>query len=147
MKFIFRSILLMIFLFVLIGLNFSCANTQEGKVLVTEKEFYTTHDDKYSWSLHVRGKVKNVGTVDVKNIIITGYCRSCNEIVVKGNWFVNNIDRMPEQKDTISYITMGDEAEFEFREIAYYFGPSDHDPQDNPEQLEIVIESLESVNG
>jgi len=141
-----RVILLMSCLFVVSFFLLTCAKKEEGKVLVTEKEFFITHDDKYSWSLHVRGKVKNVGSVDVKNIIITGYCRSCNEIVVNDNWFVNSIERMPEQKDTISYINTGDEVEFKFKEIAYYFGRSGRDPQNTPDQLEIVIESFETVS-
>ena len=141
-----RVILLMSCLFVVSFFLLSCAKKEEGKVVVTEKEFFTTHDDKYSWSLHVRGKVKNIGTVDVKNVVVTGYCRSCNEIVVNDNWFVNSIERMPEQKDTISYIATGAEAEFEFKEIAYYFGPSGRDPQNIPDQLEIVIESFETAS-
>jgi len=46
----------------------------------------------------------------------------------------------------ISYLTAGNEEEFSFREIAFYFRPGGPGPEGvMPENLEVVIESFETV--
>jgi hypothetical protein len=52
---------------------------KEGKVEVTGKEYSIVKDGKFSYTLTVKGKIKNTGAVDLKNIVVTGYCRSCKE--------------------------------------------------------------------
>jgi hypothetical protein len=121
----------------------SCKNKEEGKVLVTDKEFNLRADGNVSYSLDAKGKIKNVGKVDVKNVVVTGYCRSCGQVVMSGSWFVNDLEKTPEQKDTVSYLKAGQEAAFSFKGIAFFYGKEI--PQSNPENLEIVIESFETV--
>ena len=123
---------------------FSCEKKKEGKVIVTEKEFVLRQDGERSWTLDATGKVKNVGEVDVKKVVVTGYCRSCGEVVTLGNWFVSDIEKMPHQKDTISYLVAGGEEEFNFKEVVFFWGINK--PESIPEKLEIVIESFETVN-
>ena len=123
---------------------FSCEKKKEGKVIVTEKEFTLRQDAERSWTLDATGKVKNVGEVDVKKVVITGYCRSCGEVITQGSWFVSDIEKLPHQKDTISYLAEGVEEEFNVKEVVFYWGVEK--PASIPEKLEIVIESFETVN-
>ena len=138
-----------IFLFLLIaciGLV-SCAEKKEGKVIVTEQKFSIQQDAEYNWIINAKGKIRNVGDVDVKKVVVTGYCRSCGEVFTAGVWFVNrNLEKRSEQKDVISYLTAGDEEEFSFREIAFYFAQSGQAPAGLPDNLEVVIESFETVD-
>ena len=136
-----------LFLIVLLALCLaSCSEKKAGKVIVTEQEFTIRQDAEYNWVLDAKGKIRNVGDVDVKKVLVTGYCRSCGDILSAGVWFRNNVEKTSDQKDIISYLTAGDEEEFSFREIAFYFRPGGPGPEGlMPENLEIVIESFETV--
>jgi len=125
----------------------SCAEKKEGKVIVSEQEFSIRQDAEYNWVIDATGKIRNVGDVDVKKVVVTGYCRSCGEVLTAGKWFVNrNIEKRPEQKDMISYLTAGDEESYSFKEVAFYFQQSGLAPGDMmPDGLEVVIESFETV--
>jgi hypothetical protein len=138
-----RLITIAICLLVIVCCLICCKKKEEGKLIVTEKEFNLRADGNVSYSLDAKGKIKNIGKVDVKNVVVTGYCRSCGQMVISGNWFVNDLEKRPEQKNTINYIKAGEEAAFSFQEIAYFYGKQG--PQSNPEKLEIVIESFETV--
>ena len=138
------------FLFLLIGcIGFvSCAEKKEGKVIISEQEFSIRQDAEFNWVIDAKGKIRNVGGVDVKKVVVTGYCRSCGEILASGVWFVNqNMEKRSEQKDIISYLTVGDEEEFRFEEVAFYFNQSGLGPESMPDNLEIVIETFETVDG
>jgi hypothetical protein len=124
----------------------SCEKKKEGKVIVTEQEFALRKDGTLSYSLDARGKVKNIGEVDVKKVVVTGYCRSCGEVILSGSWFVSDLEKTPDQKDIISYLTVGGEEAFSFQGIAFYYGQADDRPQSIPEDLEIVIQSFEIAN-
>ena len=127
----------------------SCAEKKEGKVIVTDQEFSIRQDAEYNWVIDAKGKIRNVGEVDVKKVVVTGYCRSCSEIWSAGRWLISeNIEKSLEQKDVINYLTAGDEEEFSFREVAFYFRPGGPGPEGlMPENLEIIIESFETVDG
>jgi len=76
----------------------SCTEKKEGKVIVTEQEFSIRQDAEYNWVIDAKGKIRNVGEVDVKKIVVTGYCRSCGEVFTAGVWFVNrDIEKRSEQ--------------------------------------------------
>jgi hypothetical protein len=121
----------------------SCEKKKEGKVIVTAQDFVLRQDGERSWTLDAIGKVKNVGEVDVKKVVITGYCRSCGEVAILNNWIVSDVEKMANQKDTISYLAAGVEEEFSFKEVVFYWGVDA--PESLPEKLEIVIESFETV--
>ena len=125
--------------------SFACAEKKEGKVIVTEKAFEIEKDGKYTLSLNVKGKIKNVGPVDVKNIVVTGRCNTCDEVMISGQWFVTQTVKTPDQKDTVNYLAAGAVAEFQFKDIAFYYTKSGEPPQGYPEGLEAYIESFETV--
>jgi hypothetical protein len=117
----------------------------QGKVIVTEPEFVLTKDKENSFTIEARGKIKNVGKVDVKRVVVTGYCRSCGEEWIPGRWFISAIEKMPEQMDIISYVAVGSEESFSFKGIADLLLANGQETPELPEQLEIVIESFETV--
>ncbi len=123
----------------------SCGEKKQGKVSVTEQEFSIRQDNEANWVIDAHGKIKNVGEADVKKVVVTGYCRSCGEILNAGVWFINNIPKTTEQKDVISYLIAGDETEFSFREVAFYYNPTGQGPDKLPADLEVVIESFDTV--
>ncbi len=123
----------------------SCGEKKQGKVIVTEEEFNIRQDTDHSWVIDAKGKVKNVGDVDVKSVVVTGFCKSCGEVLVNGKWFVSDYEKTPEQKDTISYLAVGDEEEFSFRGVAFLMDQSGKDPQAMPEDLEVEVVSFGTV--
>ena len=125
----------------------SCAEKKEGKVIVTEQAFSIRQDGEFNWVIDAKGKIKNIGEADVKKVVVTGYCRSCGEVLTAGVWYVNNVPKTTEQKDVISYLPVGNEEEFSFREIAFYFNQSGQGPEGiMPDKLEVVVESFENVD-
>lgn len=126
---------------------FSCENKKQGKVIIAEQEFVLRQEKKNSFTIDAMGKIKNVGEVDVKKVVITGYCRSCGEVWIPGKWFISRIEKMPHQKDIINYIAVGDEESFSFKGITDMFLRDGQKSPEMPEELEVVIESFETVDG
>jgi hypothetical protein len=147
MVFFGRQAAILIFCSMLAVSLFSCGKPKEGKVIISDQEFSIRQDSKYkrNWNIDAKGKVKNVGEVDVKNVVVTGYCRSCGESVISGEWFISNIDKMPNQKDVIAYLPVGAEEEFNFEEVAFMMEQSGRTPDKMPDKMECVIISFETV--
>jgi len=122
----------------------ACEKKKEGKVIVTDTAYTLRQDGERSWLLDATGKVRNIGEVDVKKVVITGYCRSCGEVITLGSWIVSDVEKLPYQKDTISYLAAGAEEDFSVKEVVIYWGAKK--PKTLPEKLEIVIESFETVD-
>ena len=94
---------------------------QVAKIEVTASEYNLRQTHENSYVLDVKGKVKNTGNVDVKKVIVTGYCRSCILEFTGHRWFTSDCDKTENQKDTISYLAVGAEEDFSFEEVAFYF--------------------------
>ncbi len=127
---------------------FSCKTAKEekkGSLSITDTEYSIRQTHENSYVLDACGKVKNVGDVDVKKVVITAYCKSCGEAMISENWFISDCEKTEEQKDTVSYLAIGGEEEFSFKEVAFYFGPADFQPDKFPEKIEVVIESYDAV--
>jgi hypothetical protein len=127
-------------------LALSCAEKKEGKVIISEQEFILRQDRATNFTIDAKGKIKNVGEVDVKNVIVTGYCRSCETHWIPGQWVITpEIEKMPNQKAVISFISVGAEESFSFKEITDMRLLADQKTPEMPEKMEIVIESFETV--
>lgn len=145
MRFLRRFVIIIFFLMAVIFCMQSCKEKKEGKVTVTESEFIVRQDSDNAYVIDARGKVKNVGEVDVKNLVVTGFCRSCGELINPGNWFISEIDKTPEQKDTINYLPVGGEEVFSFKGVAFIYNMVPEMPEFVPEKMEVIIESFETV--
>ncbi len=121
----------------------SCGKPKEGRVVVSEQEFSIRQDTKISWVVDARGKVENVGEADVKNVVVTGYCKSCGEVLVSGAWFISDIEKTAEEKDIIGYLPAGADEEFSFKGVAYLMDQSGKAPVKMPDQLECAVISFE----
>ena len=124
---------------------FGCEKPKQGKVIISQQDFSMRQDNKYNWEIDARGTVKNIGDVDVKNIVVTGYCESCGEALLRGVWFVSNVDKMHHQKATIAYLPAGSEREFSFKEVAFMMLQEGKKPEKMPEKLRCKILSFETV--
>ena len=117
----------------------------EGKVVVSAQEFTLRQDKENTFTIDAKGKIKNVGEVDVKKVVVTGYCRSCGEIWAPGRWFISGAEKMPYQKDIINYLPVGAEESFSFGGVADIILSAGQGAPEKPEKFEIVIESFETV--
>ena len=126
---------------------------KQGKVEVSEQEFVLRADTDHSYVIDAKGKIKNTGEVDVRNVVVTSVCKSCTEIFAVGKWFITGSEgsegsqKNPEQKDMINYLPAGKEAEFNFQEAAYMMVlPKGSPPTSSkPDQIEVKIVSFEVV--
>jgi len=148
MKIFTRFFFLTFCLSLLILCLISCeTKKKQGKVEITEQEFILKQDTENTFTINAKGKIKNTGDVDVKNVIVTGNCLSCTGQWGVGQWQNSpDIEKMPHQKDTISYIVAGGEETFSFEEIADYLLAAGQKTPEMPEKLEIVIVSFETVD-
>ncbi|MCF8036819.1 MAG: hypothetical protein K9K62_08100 [Desulfobacteraceae bacterium] len=135
---IFLSILAALFLWGCTG------EQQQAELAIVDSEFFIEQDGETSYVVNAEGTIRNTGQVDVKNLEVTGYCRSCGEKVIDGQWFVSEYEKMDHQKDVIGYLAAGSEADFEFAEVALCMvQKSRQPPEELPEDLEISIASYE----
>jgi len=141
-----RLLILVLITLVMNVVFVACSEKKEGKVIVTESEFVVRQDSDKAYVIDAKGKVKNVGEVNVRQIVVTGHCRSCGELINPGNWFVSDIEKTPAQKDTINYLAVGVEEEFSFKGVAYIYNMVSEMPESIPENMEIVIESFVTVD-
>lgn len=126
----------------------SCDKKQKvGTFQITQTEFSLEQDsEKTTISLNVTGKIKNTGPYDIKNIEITGRCKTCSEEMHAGNWFVTQQVKTHDQKDMIGYLPAGVEEKFSFDNIAYFFRSKTAEiPETYPEGLEVYVTSFETV--
>ena len=146
MKIYSRFFLLICCLSIFVLCLVSCEKKRQGKLIITEQEFVLRQDTANTFTIDAKGKIKNVGDVDVKRVLVTGYCRSCTGLWGVGQWQASpDIDRMPQQTDTISFIPAGGEESFSFTEVADYLLVAGQKKPEMPEKLEVVIESFETV--
>lgn len=122
-----------------------CGEKKQGKVIVSEQEFVIRQDTDHSWVIDARGKIKNVGEADVKNVVVTGYCKSCGEVLINGKWFVSDYEKTKDQKDIISYLPAGAEEDFSFKGVAFMVDQSGKQPRKKPEKMETEVLSFETV--
>jgi hypothetical protein len=139
--------MMVISLLILAGsIFFSCSKPKEGKVEVTEQAFSIRRDSPNAYVMDAKGKVKNVGEVDVKNVVVTGLCPSCGDALAPGRWMGPGQDKTPDQKGVINYIPVGQEQEFSFRGVAFIYNTVPEEPKEKPAVMKVVVESFEVVD-
>jgi len=127
---------------------FSCEKPKQGKVIVSEYNFYIERVTETGFELCATGKVKNVGEVDVKKVAVTANCLSCIEVIGydKGWTHSPDMEKTAEQQPVINYIPIGAEEEFSIENIAYAGTRSKQPPENIPEQLEVIVVSFETAS-
>lgn len=149
-----RMALLVFISIVIVGVFLvSCGKKEseqfDPKSLVISKVQYSirqTHSNYgNSYVLDAKGKIKNTGKLDVKNVTVTGICKSCVLEFTSQKWFTSDCEKTENQKDIISYLAAGAETDFAFEEVGFYFTHSKTPPENQPESIEIVVTSVEPV--
>jgi hypothetical protein len=140
-----RTIVICCLLIVLSVCLFSCEKPKQAKLIVTEHEFFIKKITDNGFDLCAKGKVKNVGEVDVKRVVVTAKCLSCIETFGwdKGWSHSPGQGKTAEQQQIINYIPTGAEEAFSFSGIAIAGTTSGQQPENMPEQLEVIIVSFE----
>ena len=138
-------VLLMVFACFLPACKDAAKTENAARLEIADVEYNLRQTHENSYVLDAKGKVRNVGSVDVKNVVVTGYCRSCVLAFTSHHWFTSDCDKTENQKDIINYLPAGAEEEFDFEEVALYFTHEKKPPADRPEKIEVVIESFEAV--
>lgn len=124
----------------------ACKEPKEARLAVTDQEFFVRRVSEWGFEVAAKGRVKNIGEVDARRVMVAGYCPSCPESQSWENWFISNIDKTEEEQAVISYLVPGAEQEFEFNGVAMYMSRSGKAPESMPEQMEIKVVSHEAVN-
>jgi len=124
-----------------------CAKEKkEANLQITDSEFIIRQDSRLSYVLDAKGTIRNAGEVDVKNVKVTAYCRSCGDQIINAVWFISDVEKMPNQMDQINYLAAGAQEDFGFEEVAFFAAQSGtEEPEGIPEDVEVVIESYEIV--
>jgi hypothetical protein len=122
----------------------SCKPPIPGRVVITEQEFFIRKSST-AWTVDVKGQIKNIGEVDVKNIKVHGSCKSCGEIFNAGKWVVGLNEESSKQKIVIQYLPAGAQEDFSFQDIAFQFNPDGTKPTSLPDGLKCEIRSFESI--
>jgi hypothetical protein len=127
---------------------FSCEKPKQGKVIVSEYDLFIERVTKSGFELCARGKVKNVGEVDVKNVAVTGNCLECGEVYkYDGSWIISpDMKKSVEQQPVINFIPMGKEESFLIKNIAYAPVKLEQLPKEIPEKIEVIVVSFETVS-
>ncbi|MCF8110132.1 MAG: hypothetical protein K9J85_01450 [Desulfobacteraceae bacterium] len=125
-----------------------CGNEKkQANLEIEDYELFLSEDTESNLIIvNAKGTIVNRGETDVKNVEVTGYCRTCGEEIINGEWFVDDYEKMAHQKDVIGYLPAGGRSDFTFEDIAYYPAPEGiAEPEGVPEEheFEIVIESYE----
>jgi hypothetical protein len=136
---------LVLWLMLGLGLLMGCSQAKEGRVLITDQEFSIRQNSDNSWVVDAKGKIKNVGEADVKNVVVTGRCNSCSKVFATGQWFVSRYEKMPDQKAVIAYLPVGAEKKFDFKAIAFIMEKNGASPVKMPMGLECEVVSFEPM--
>jgi hypothetical protein len=114
-----------------------------AKLIVFEHKFSIRKDHENSYAIDARGKIKNVGEVDVKKVVVAGYCKACETGFAPRTWSSSEREKATEEKCTINFIPAGGEADFYFTNVAIMY--NNEEPKEMPEKMEVAIESFEIV--
>lgn len=117
-----------------------------AKVIVTKQEFAIHRVSDIGFEITAKGEIQNTGEVGLKNIVVTGHCKSCQESVIMDTWFISDIDKTADEKAVINYLPVGQKAEFFFVGMAMYVSKNKQPPQTMPEKLEVGIVSFEPAS-
>lgn len=141
-----QVVLLLLSVFICICV-LSCGKKEEKTASFDflEKNFNIRQTHEQSYVLDVKGKIRNSSPYDVKNVVVTAYCKSCELSFTARIWFVSDTEKTPNQMDKIGFLAAGATQDFSFEEVAFYFTHEKQPPDHIPESIEMVVESYEIV--
>lgn len=112
----------------------------------SDLEYSIVQDGRFLFTVKVTGTIRNIGTADARDVVVTGGCPSCGTAYRQVEWHLTETDKADEQKDLIRFLGKGERANFEFKGLAYYStGGSGEPPTELPDELEVYVMSYESA--
>ena len=115
---------------------------QEAELEVSNLEYTIVQEGRHLHSVKVTGSLRNVGNVDVSDVLLTGDCPSCVGSVRAGNWFLTDHQKADAQSDVIRFLGRGERSNFEFQGLAYYStGGGAELPDAVPADLNVYVET------
>jgi len=115
---------------------------EEPEFVISDENFEIFQDGRHVYGVKVTGTIRNVGNVDVSDVVLTGECPSCSTSIRDGQWFLMEFKR-DEQKDFIRFLGRGERQDFSFEGLAYYRTGGGDPPDEMPGDVRVVVESYE----
>ena len=117
--------------------------TPEPELEIVNESFEIEWFSRERYTVTAAGSVRNVGDVDVENLVISGGCPSCGSSFRQGYWYEPAREKINEEKALIHRLPAGSQADFAFSGLSYYPTGGGDSPDEMPEELEIYIKSYE----
>ncbi len=65
----------------------------------SDVEYSIVQDGRYLYTVKATGTIRNIGTADARDVVITGGCPSCGSAYRQVQWHLTDTDKADEQKD------------------------------------------------
>lgn len=115
---------------------------EEAELRVSDLEYAIVQEGRHLHSVKVTGTIRNVGNVDVSDVVLTGDCPSCVGSVRAGSWFLTDHQKADAQSDVIRFLGQGERRNFEFQGLAYYStGGGAELPDALPADLNVYVDT------
>ena len=118
----------------------------EPELLITNESFSITMATDRQYAVKATGTVRNVGDVDVVNLVIAGGCPSCSTTYRHGQWYLPERERTDDETGVIRYLGAGEQADFEVNRVAYFPTGGGEGPDELPDEMEVYIMSYDVSN-
>jgi|GEM_PF-2368593 len=118
----------------------------EPELLITNESFSIDMATERQYAVKATGTVRNVGDVDVRDLVITGGCPSCSPTYRHGQWYLSEREKADEEMAVIRYLGAGEQADFEVMGVAYFPTGGGEGPDEMPDEMEVYIMSYEVSN-
>ncbi len=114
---------------------------------ISNLEYSIVQDGRFLYTVTVTGDIRNIGTADAREVVVTGGCPSCGSAYRQAEWHLTDTDKADEQKAVIRYLGKGERTNFAFKGLAFYStGGSGEPPTEMPDELEVYVMSFESAD-
>jgi hypothetical protein len=111
---------------------------------ISNIEYSIVEESKRVYSVKANGTIRNVGNVDLRDVVVTGNCSSCVPAFRQQTWYLTKVDqKTDDQKDLIRFLGKGERANFEFKGLAYFGTVGGDIPTVLPDGLEVSVLSYE----
>ena len=118
----------------------------EPELLITNESFSIAMATERQYAVKATGTVRNVGEVDVRDLVITGGCPSCSPTYRHGQWYLSEREKADEETAVIRFLGAGEQADFEIIGVAYYPTGGGEGPKEMPDEMEVYIMSYNVSN-
>lgn len=144
MKIRIRFVIACLLLMGIVLVFFGCGGeNQEAEFVISNTEFSIVDEGKRVYTVKATGTIRNIGNVDVRDLVISGDCPSCTQAYRQHGWYLTAVEKTEDQKDTIRFLGKGERTNFEFKGLAFFSAPGGASPTEMPDELSVHVLSYE----